>query len=183
MPDQVVSSRYAEALMGAIGDPGTLETVHEELLAISQVVRDNAQLKAFLEGPSINEEHKHALVTKTFGERVHHLTHDFLHLLLHKHRINHLIDITNEFQRLVEARRDQVRVRLTSAVDIPADQLDRLKRALDVSVGKDCILETRIDERVLGGVVAVIGDRVIDGSLRSALDALRKELLSAPLNS
>lgn len=183
MPDQVVSSRYAEALMGAIGDPGALESVHEELLAISALVRDNAQLKAFLEGPSINEDDKHALVTKTFESRVHHLTLDFLHLLLHKHRIDCLGDITVEFQRLVEAKRGQVRVRLATAVEVPIDQLDRLKRALDVSIGKDCILETRIDPRVLGGVVAVVGDRVIDGSLRSALDELRKELLGAPLNS
>ena len=183
MPDHVVSSRYAEALMGAMKDPGAMESVHEELLAIAALVRDNAQLRAFLEGPSINENDKHALVNKTFRERVHHLTLDFLNLLLKKHRIDQLGDIAAEFQRLVEVKRGQVRVRLTTAVEVPIDQLDRLKRALDASVGKDCILETRVDERVLGGVVAVIGDRVIDGSLRSALDELRKELMAAPLNS
>jgi F-type H+-transporting ATPase subunit delta len=58
---------------------------------------------------------------------------------------------------------------------------DRLKRALDVSTGKDCILEPRVDPRIIGGVVAVLGDRVIDGSLRSSLDELRKDLMSAPL--
>jgi F-type H+-transporting ATPase subunit delta len=183
VPDQVVSSRYAEALMGAITDPGTLETVHEELSAIAGIVGENGQLRAFLEGPSIVEEHKHALVDKTFRDRVHHLTLDFLHLLLHKHRIDHLVDIAIEFGRLVEAKRNQVRVKVSTAVEVPIDQLDRLKRALDVSIGKDCILETRIDPRVLGGVVAVVGDRVIDGSLRSALDHLRKELMSAPLRS
>ena len=182
MPDQVVSSRYAEALMGAIDDPGTLETVHEELLAIAGIVEENVQLRTFLEGPNIAQERKHALVDNTFRERVHHLTLDFLHLLLHKHRIAHLVDISREFQRLFEARRGQVRVKLTTAFEVPADQLDRLKRALDVSIGKDCIIESRIDHRVLGGVVAVVGDRVFDGSLRSALDELRKELMAAPLN-
>lgn len=183
MPDQVVSSRYAEALLGAIEDPGTLEQVHEELMAIASLVRENAQLRAFLEGPSIVEEHKHALVTKTFGDKVQRTTLDFLHLLLHKHRIDHLVDIAEEFQRLVEERRNQVRVRVTTAFEVPADMMDRMKRALDASTGKDCILVPRVDERILGGVVAVFGDRVIDGSLRASLDELRKELLSAPLRS
>ena len=59
--------------------------------------------------------------------------------------------------------------------------MDRLKRALDASLGKDCILETTVDSRVIGGVVAVVGDRVIDGSLRTALDDLRKDLVATPL--
>lgn len=181
MPDQVVAIRYAEALAGAIDDPMTLETVHEELQALAGLVRENAQLRAFLEGPNVVEQLKHDLVTRTFGEKVHRTTLDFLHLLLHKHRIDHLGAITTEFTRLVEARRNQVRVQVTTAVKMPLDVLDRLKRALDASLGKDCILEPRVDAKAIGGVVAIVGDRVIDGSLRTSLDELRKELMAAPL--
>ncbi len=87
-----------------------------------------------------------------------------------------------EFTRLVEARRNQVRVQVTTAVDLGADVMDRLKRALDVSLSKDCILETTVDSRVIGGVVAMVGDRVVDGSLRTALDELGKDLIATPLH-
>ena len=183
MADRVVASRYAEALLDVIADPGELETVHENLSAVAAVVRDNGQLKAFLEGPSIKEEDKHAIVEKVFGDKVDPTTRDFLRLLLDKHRIDHLGETAEEFQRLVEERRGQVRVKITTAVPLAPDMTDRLKRALDVSLGVDCILEPRVDGRVIGGVVAGLGDRVIDGSVRTVFDEMRKELLGAPLDS
>ena len=183
MADPVVASRYAEALLESVTDPGQLETVQENVSAVAGVVSDNLRLKAFLEGPSIAEADKHAIVEKIFGDKVDPTTRDFLRLLLDKHRIDHLADVAEEFRRLVEERRGQVRVKVTTAVALAPDVLDRLKRALDVSLGLDCILETRVDPRVIGGVVAVIGDRVIDGSIRTALDEMRKELMGAPLSS
>ena len=183
MAKQVVATRYAEALIDAIVDPGQLETVHENLSAVAGVVEDNAQLKAFLEGPSISEADKHALVAKVFADKVDPTTRDFLRLLLDKHRIDHLAEVAEEFQRLVEEKRGQVRVQITTAIPLAPDTSDRLKRALDSSLGVDCILEPRVDARVIGGVVAVVGDRVIDGSVRTALEDMRKELLGAPLDS
>jgi F-type H+-transporting ATPase subunit delta len=179
--DRVVSARYAEALIGAIEEPGQLDTVTEEILAVDAIVRDNEQLKAFLEGPNVPTEDKHALVNKVFTGRLSQLTLDFLSMLLDKHRIDHLAQIVKEFTRLVEARRNQIRVKVFTAVDLGADVMERLKRALDTSLGKDCILETKVDSRVIGGVVTVVEDRVIDGSLRTALDELRKDLIAAPL--
>lgn len=181
MADQVVSARYAEALIGAITEPGQLDTVHEEILAIGSILRENEQLEAFLEGPSIPLQEKHELVKKIFAERVSTTTFDFLRLLLDKHRIDQFAGIVKEFTRLVEARRNQVRVQVTMAVEVGADVMDRLKRALDASLGKDCILMPTIDRRIIGGVVAIVGDRVIDGSLRTALEELGKDLIDTPL--
>ena len=179
--DQIVSARYAEALIGAIDDPGQLDAVNEEVLAIDAIMRENSAFRGFVEGPSVALEDKHGLVNKVFTGRLSQLTLDYLHLLLDKHRFDHFGGIVKEFTRLVEARRNQIRVQVTTAVDLGADVMDRLKRALDSSLGKDCILETTVDSRVIGGVVAVVGDRVIDGSLRTALDELGKDLIATPL--
>ena len=82
---------------------------------------------------------------------------------------------------MVEARRNQLRVQITTAFTMQEDMVDRLKRALDASVGLDCILEQRVDVNIIGGVVAILGDRVIDGSLRTSLDEMRKHLMAASL--
>lgn len=182
MADQIVSGRYAEALIGAVTDPGQLETVHEEILALGSIFKDNEQLRAFVEGPSVSINAKHGLIDKVFKDRVSQLTLDFLHMLLNKHRIDQFDGIVAAFIRLVEARRNQVRVQITTAVDLGADVMDRLKRALDAGLGKDCILDTTVDRKVIGGVVAVVGDRVVDGSLRTALDDLGKSLIKTPLH-
>jgi F-type H+-transporting ATPase subunit delta len=179
--DQVVSARYAEALIGAIEDPEQLDVVHEEILAIDSILRENDGLKAFVEGPNIPLHEKQGLVRKVFAERVSPTTFDFLRMLLDKHRIDHFAGIVKEFTRLVEARRNQLRVRVTTAIEVGADVMDRLKRALDASLGKDCILVTTVDRRIIGGVVAIVGDRVIDGSIRTALDDLGKDLIATPL--
>jgi F-type H+-transporting ATPase subunit delta len=179
--DRVVSARYAEALIGAIEDPGQLDAVHEEILAIGSIVRENEQLKAFLEGPSIALREKQGLIRKVFAERVSTTTFDFLRMLLDKHRIDQFAGIVKEFTRLVEERRNQLRVQVTTAIEVGVDVMDRLKRALDASLGKDCILVTTVDSRIVGGVVAIVGDRVIDGSIRTALDDLGKDLIATPL--
>lgn len=181
MADRVVAHRYAEALLGAVEGADRLDGVCDELQAIAALVDENAQLKAFLEGPNIVEAHKRDLVERTFGEKVEPETLDFLRLLLDKHRIDHLAEITEEFTRMVEARRNQMRVHVTTAIALPPDMQDRLKRALDAATDKDCLVQPRVDKRVIGGVVAVMGDRVIDGSLRTSLTELRKQLLAAPL--
>ena len=181
MPSDVLASRYAEALAGAIEDDSILDDVSAELQAIAGLVAENAQLKAFLEGPNIRDEDKRALIRRTFGDRVHGICLDFLYLLIDKHRLDHLGAASTEFKRLVEGRRNQIRVQVTTAFTIPVDMADRLKRALDAATGHDCILEPRVDGRIIAGVIVKLDDRIIDGSVRTALDDMRERLMHVAL--
>ena len=181
MPSEVLANRYAEALASAIDEMSDLEEVSAELLAVAEVVDHNAQFKIFLEGPNVREEDKHALMKKAFGGKLQSICMDFLTLLLDKHRIDHLAATAEAFARLVETRRNQVRVQVTTAFDMPVDMADRLKRALDASTGFDCILDSRVDASIVAGVVVKLGDRVIDGSVRAALADMRKNLLHASI--
>jgi F-type H+-transporting ATPase subunit delta len=178
---EVVSDRYAKGLMGAIEDPAVLDEVANELAAIAELVADDRALRAFLEGPDIPTEDKLKLVNKAFGGRVQPVLLDFIHLLMHKNRVDILRGVAHAFQHLVEARRNQMRTKVIAAVPLRPDALDRLKRALDGTTGRDCILEPEVDARIVGGLVVVLDDRVIDGSIRTALDDLKHKLLEAPL--
>lgn len=181
MPSEVLGARYAEALLGALDDPASMEEVRDELLAVATSLEDSQQFRTFLEGPNVRDEDKHAIVRKVFEGKVSQITLDFLKLLIDKHRVDHLGEAARQFQKLVEERRNQLRVRITTAIPLPVDVEDRLKRALDVSTGKDCVLEKRVDASIVGGVVAILGERVIDGSIQTALGDLRKDLLATPL--
>ena len=66
---------------------------------------------------------------------------------------------------------------ITTAIPLTVDAIDRLARSLEAKVSRECILEPKVDPSVLGGVVLHMGDYVVDGSVRTALDDLRKQLL------
>jgi len=181
VPSEVLGARYAEALLGALDDMASMEEVRDELRAVATAVEDSKQFRTFLEGPNVGDDDKHDIVRKVFGDKVSQITLDFLKLLIDKHRVDHLGEAARQFQRLVEERRNQLRVQVTTAIPLPVDVEDRLKRALDATTGKDCVLEKRVDASILGGVIAILGERVIDGSIRTALGDLRKDLLATPL--
>ncbi len=181
MPSEVVAGRYAEALMGAVTDPLVMQAINEELRQVADIVEGHPQFKTFLEGPSVRTQDKHGLMAKLFKAELNPLTMDYLRLLIDKDRIDHLEPSSTIFQRLVETKRNQVRVEVTTAVPLPADMADRLKRRLDAITSKDTILEPRVDPRIVGGVIVKFEERVIDGSIRTSLTDIKKDLMAANL--
>lgn len=181
MRSDATARRYAEALLANIPDPPTLDSVQGELAAIAALYVESSDLRNYLFDPSVTAEHRRQLLETVFGGKIRPVLMHFLDLLLHKHRFKHVANIAQAFDELVEERRGQARVEVLTAVALAEDQADRLKRTLDGVVGKDCILDARIDPSIIGGAVAVRGDMVFDGSVRTQLAELRKQLMDAPL--
>ena len=181
MASDVIGRRYAEALLDNVKDPQTLDLVLDELRALSSLRREIPALRAFFSDPSVTEKDRQDLIHRALEGKVQPVLLDFLDLLIHKYRLGHLREITEAFELLVEEKRNQARVNVTTAIALSPDVSDRLKRALDVATGKDCILEKRVDAGILGGAIAVYGDQVFDGSVRTALDTMRKHLMDVAL--
>jgi len=85
-------------------------------------------------------------------------------------------DIANEYQRLLDSHRGIEQAEVTTA--IPLDDEDKLKleERLGAAIGKKVVLKPEVDSSLLGGIVAKIGDKLLDGSTRSKLVALNREL-------
>ena len=180
MRSDALARRYAEALLENITDPQTLEAVQNELHVIAALYSENDDLRHYLLDPGVSEEDRKKLFARVFGDKIHQVLMYFLDLLMKKHRLRHLPTIAEAFDELVEERRGQARVEVITARPLPEDQADRLKRTLDGIVGKDCILDNKVDAGVIAGAVAIHGDRVFDGTVRTELAQLRKQLMEAP---
>ena len=102
----------------------------------------------------------------------------FLLLLMHKRRIGHLRDAAAAYKTLVEGKRGIVHARVTSAVPLVADEKTRLTQALERRTGLRFLLEPRVDEAILGGVVVQYRDQILDDSVRTRLRELRERLLA-----
>ncbi len=100
-----------------------------------------------------------------------------MRLLLEKGRLRYLASIAETFEYLANERRGRLKVAVASAAPLPGDDIERLKAELQEATGKTVLIETSVDPALIGGLVVRIGDRVLDGSIKHQLAAMRESLL------
>ncbi|HET6281334.1 MAG TPA: ATP synthase F1 subunit delta, partial [Polyangia bacterium] len=102
----------------------------------------------------------------------------FVLLLLDRRRITALPAIARAFGELVDQHAGRVRAAVVSAQPLGPGELDRIRRSLERRTGKTVVIEPSVDPTLIGGVVARVGDLVLDGSVRTQLALLREKLLN-----
>lgn len=179
MRDRRVAGRYAEALLRTAKPAGTLAACAESYAGMLEVMAANHDLVIFLDSPQVSEREKKDLLQRVLGPRLEPVLLDFFNLLLDRNRIELLRDIGEVFAELVEADQGLVRARVVTAIALPADLEAKLRDKLAQVTGKNVVLEKKVDPAVIGGVCVTLGDRIIDGTVRTNLDRLRKTLATA----
>ena len=79
---------------------------------------------------------------------------------------------------MVDEYRGRQRVEVTSAVPLDAGEVERISRFVSELIQKEVVVSTEVDEAILGGVIIQIGDQLLDGSVRSRLEGLRRQVRS-----
>jgi F-type H+-transporting ATPase subunit delta len=172
----VLSRRYAKALFGFATRHQVLDRVMEDLQSVAQLMELEPRFKAFLLSPSVATEPVTELLGSVLGQHISAVTSNFLQLLHRKGRFDHFGEITACFIEEVEASRGILKAVVTTAAALePAFEV-KLRATLERLTGKTIRLESKLDPEVLGGVVVVLGDRLIDGSVRREIERLREEL-------
>jgi F-type H+-transporting ATPase subunit delta len=176
MRDRKVATRYAEALLISAKAEGSLSEVADSFAAVMEVTRENASLRIFMDNPQVRTEEKKELLQKVFGEKIEKVLLNFFFLLLDRNRIENTRDIGEVFAELVEQDQGVVRAQVVTAIDLPDDLAAGLESKLAAYTGKTIILEKKTDPAVIGGVRVTLGDKVLDGTVRTNLDELSKKL-------
>jgi len=91
--------------------------------------------------------------------------------------VSSLPDITDAFQEFVDSEKGVERAEIISAVPLTKTQLEAITKNLTLLVGKEISVTTLTDESIIGGFVARVGDRLIDGSVKTRLDDMKRELI------
>ena len=179
MRDRKVATRYAEALLISAKAEGVLLEVAESFAAVMEITADNRDLLIFMHSPQVRTEEKKELLKTVFGAKVETVLLNFFYLLVDRNRIENVQDIGEVFADLVEQDQNIVRALVTTAIALPDDLAASLKTKLVAYTGADVILEKKTDPAVLGGVCVKIGNRVLDGTVRTNLAQLGKQLGAA----
>ena len=181
MRDRKVATRYAGALLASARAEGVLEGVAESYVAVLDAAAQNTQLRTFMDSPQVATQEKKELLKSVFGGKIEPVLLNFFFLLLDKNRIENARDIGEEFADLVEEEMGVIRAQVVTAVKLAEDLSDELETKLAAFTGKKVILEKKINPAVIGGVCVTLKDKVLDGTVRTNLDLLRKKLEQAPI--
>lgn len=181
MLNGALARRYAQALFELAVEMSVLDRVDEELTFIVEVISKNEDLKYLLNHPHIDPEIKQETVDKIFGTDMSEMTKHFLYLLIDRHRQNLLALIQRQFNKLANQVRNLIEVQAVTAFKLSSVQEEKIKDIIAKCTGKNVLLLTEVDPKLIGGAKLRIGDKMLDGSIATALSRMREELIKSSL--
>ncbi len=174
MPKKMNARRYAQAVFEIALEKNELERWQSDLQKIVDALGEGMFL-AVLESPKIKIEDKSRLL-KRLGD-INPLALNLVKLLITRGAVSMVPAIAGEYRRLLDDYHGIQTAEVVTAV--PLDKNDEEKMAADLSamVRKKVVLEPAVDPDIIGGIVARVGGKLLDGSTRAKLLALKKELV------
>lgn len=165
---------YAAALFEVAKGEGSLETVENELFKVARTIEGSDQLREALTDPAIPLERRQGIVEDLLGGRTSPVTTSLVSFVVAAGRARDLPAIIDRLVRMAAEERHEAVAEVRSAIPLDEGQRQRLTEALSKRTGRQISLKVIVDPSILGGLVAQVGDTVIDGSVRNRLNQLKE---------
>ncbi|HVB04416.1 MAG TPA: ATP synthase F1 subunit delta [Chitinophagaceae bacterium] len=178
MQNPRLALRYAKSLVDLSLETGKLEDVHQDILLLQSVMKNNRELLIMLRSPVVPSKSKEKVFSSILDGRVDPITAMFCQLLIRKGREAFLPEIAEALILLYRSIKQISNVKISTAVAIdPALQQAILNSIRSHTPLQDIALETRVDSRLIGGFVLETGDILVDASIRRDLDEIKTQFL------
>lgn len=168
---------YAAAILEVAKAEGELARVGDELFRIARAFESSNELRDALTDPRLPAERKKGVVDDLLGEKASSLAVNFVNFVVGAGVASELPAIADRLAERAAAERNKAIAEVRTAVELDDDTVARLQQSLSRATGKDVEVKTVVDPSVVGGVIAKIGDTVIDGSLSHRMQELRETLI------
>jgi F-type H+-transporting ATPase subunit delta len=179
-PNTPIVMRYARALLQLANERQESEQIRTELESVREILDANKTFEAMLSDPAVGVTTRSQLVERAFGGgRASPTMANFLGLLNSKGRIGLLREIVAAYSDLMEQQLGNVEVDVTVAQQLSADQLEQVRLRVSKALGRNAVVQQRVDDAIIGGLVLRVEDKLIDASVRHQLETLRRQLLQA----
>ncbi len=180
MSSRTSATRYAKALLDVTATDADAGQVERDLNRFVDLLDGSSELRNTLLSPSVPASGKRGIVTAVSerlgmapaGVRL-------LQLLADRDRLGMMHELLAVFRERLLDRRKVVRAELRSAVALAPDAVKAIETELGAVTGMNVLVDTVVDPGLIGGVLAVVGGTVYDGSVSSQLQRLRKQLLAS----
>ena len=174
MPIKAYARRYAQAVFEIALEKKELERWQSDLQRIAETVSDATVLSA-LENPKLKFNDKIRLFSENLSD-INPLVLNLVRMLIARSRIGIIGAITDEYQDLLNSYQGIKKAQVITAVPLDEKDEEKLAENLGSMVGSRVILKSEVDPEILGGIIARVGGKLLDGSTRSKLAALKRQL-------
>jgi F-type H+-transporting ATPase subunit delta len=172
-----IARRYAGAIFDLARKQNTLDRTLEDVKEIAALFA-HRKLAYLLREPKISIKRKENAIREALASRVLPTSLNLALLIVQRELVDYMQNIATELETMVLDYRNQAVAEVTTATPLDEKQQELVKKALERRTGKTILLQTRIDPSILGGIIARVGDQVIDSSVRYRLAALQQRLLT-----
>ena len=172
-----IARRYARALFGLGDGLSAAEALLEEIDTITETILEHPDLRNALFTPIHPRAERRALI-KELAERLELSVEvsSFSMLLVDENRSARLPQIRDELRRMVQEASGRIEAEVVSARPLEAAEIEAIRAALSRRIGSEVRVTARVDESLIGGVVARVGDLLLDGSVKTQLGSLAGSL-------
>lgn len=173
-----MAGRYAQALFSLAEETHATDAVGAQLAQFEAAVAGSADLARLVKSPVFTAQEQVAALDKILPlEGIDGLAAKFIKLVADKRRLFAIGDMIHGFTALSDAKKGIARAQVTVAEPLSEAHLTALKQALEaVTGGKDVAIAMKIDPAIIGGLIVQVGSRMVDGSLRTKLNAIRTRM-------
>ena len=172
-----IAEVYARSLFEVATEHDKLDLVREQLGEFAEALNESHELQMFFFSPYFSTDEKQDGLRRTVTEADESFL-NFLSLLLENHRMPVIFRVRREYDRLWREANHLLAVQITSAVELDPSVAERVGDEIGRQTGRTVELTSAVDPEILGGIVVRVGNSIIDASIRTRLDNLRKQVVT-----
>jgi F-type H+-transporting ATPase subunit delta len=172
-----IARRYAAAMFDLGSKQNQLDRTLDDVQEIARLFSKHT-LAFLLREPKIPAQRKETVLREALSARVLPVSLNLALLVVQRGLVDLMPNIAHELQQMVFDYKNQAVAEVTTAAPMDEQQQTLVKQALEQRTGKTILLQTKVNPDILGGVVARVGDQVIDGSVQQRLQVLKRQLLN-----
>ncbi len=177
MKNTVLAKRYAKALFAVGKEEGAFAEYSKALNEMAQLYASMPEVSDALSNPVYPVEVREKVMDHLIQSlKVSKVMGNFFKLLVQKKRAAIMPEIAEVFQAMVDADNNICQGTVVSAMSLSPDLSEKVKATLEKITGKQVVLKSQVDPSIIGGIVAKVGDLVLDGSIKSQLAGLQASI-------
>lgn len=173
-----LADKYALAIFEIAEDTSSIQNMYKQLLGVQDLLKSNEDLSNFIYNPLVPKVSKKEVTQKIFADSIETMLLNFLLVLIEKERISLFDAICKAYKKFMNEKENIVDVKVTTARAMSAEQETEVVEKVSKMLNKKVVLNKHIDEKILGGIVIQVGDKLIDGSVLRQLKNIRRSLQS-----
>lgn len=173
----LVSQRYCDALFELANDDEDLNLFKQNLCIVSETFKENKEFLDILEHPTISKADKKDIINTVFEGKISQNILNFLNLLIDRNRMFAFFAIVHLFNNKFNEKRNIMCVEVVSAIEIDDEIKNKLIRKLESIYQKNVCLDVSTDKNIIAGMILKVGDNVIDGSIKTKLEKMKRQLI------